>query len=148
RLLRARGAPDRPGAGPAPPPAEVLGWPRPGRVRVPVGGPSRWMRGDDAMIRLHALPSSRTRRPARPRPSGRSRRRCRARVFRLEDRTLLSTFLVDNTEDSGPGSLRQAILDADAATGRGNTIAFRIPGPGVQTIAPTSPLPAIRRGVL
>ena len=35
----------------------------------------------------------------------------------MEDRTLLSTFLVNTTADSGPGSLRQAILDSNAATG-------------------------------
>ena len=32
----------------------------------------------------------------------------------MEDRTLLSSFVVSNTGDSGPGSLRQAILDANA----------------------------------
>jgi hypothetical protein len=46
----------------------------------------------------------------------------------MEDRTLLSTFLVSNTDDSGPGSLRQAILDANAATGGTSTIDFKIPG--------------------
>ena len=66
----------------------------------------------------------------------------------MEDRTLLSTFLVSNTGDSGPGSLRQAILDSNAATGATNTIDFDIPGPGVQTIAPLSPLPAITNPVL
>ena len=66
----------------------------------------------------------------------------------MEDRTLLSTFLVTNTGDSGPGSLRQAILDSNAATGATNTIDFDIPGTGVQTIAPLSPLPAITSPVL
>jgi hypothetical protein len=66
----------------------------------------------------------------------------------MEDRTLLSAFLVTTTGDSGPGSLRQAILDSNAATGGTNTINFQIPGPGVQVIAPTSPLPAITRAVL
>jgi hypothetical protein len=61
----------------------------------------------------------------------------------VEDRTLLSTFMVKNTADSGPGSLRQAILDSNAAAGPTNTIDFDIPGQGVQTIAPTSPLPPI-----
>lgn len=32
----------------------------------------------------------------------------------LEDRTLLSVFSVANLDDAGPGSLRQAILDAEA----------------------------------
>ena len=66
----------------------------------------------------------------------------------MEDRTLLSSFLVNTTADSGPGSLRQAILDSNAATGGTNTIDFDIPGQGVQTIAPASPLPAITNPVL
>jgi hypothetical protein len=59
----------------------------------------------------------------------------------LEDRTLPST-LVTSTNDGGPGSLRQAILDADAG-GVPAVIDFAIPGAGVHTIAPTSPLPDI-----
>ena len=74
--------------------------------------------------------------------------RFRPRLEWMEDRTLLSTFLVSNTGDSGPGSLRQAILDSNAATGATNTIDFDIPGTGVQTIAPLSPLPAITNPVL
>jgi len=50
-----------------------------------------------------------------------------------------STFTVINTNDSGPGSLRQAILDANANPGL-DTIAFAIPGPGVHTITPATPL--------
>ncbi len=60
----------------------------------------------------------------------------------LEDRQLLSTFLVSNTNDSGDGSLRQAILDANSNPGL-DTIAFNINGGGVQTISPTSALPVI-----
>ena len=41
----------------------------------------------------------------------------------MEDRTLLSTFVVSNTDDSGPGSLRQAILGANAQPGA-DTITF------------------------
>ena len=74
--------------------------------------------------------------------------RLRPRVELMEDRTLLSTFLVNNTGDGGPGSLRQAILDSNAATGTTNTIDFDIPGQGVQTIEPLSPLPAITNPVL
>ena len=74
--------------------------------------------------------------------------RRRPRLEMMEDRTLLSTFLVSNTGDSGPGSLRQAILDSNAATGATNTIDFDIPGNGVQTIAPLSSLPAITQPVL
>jgi hypothetical protein len=55
--------------------------------------------------------------------------------------------LVKNTADSGPGSLRQAILDCDAAGGS-NTIDFAISGHGVQTISTISPLPAITNPVL
>ena len=52
-----------------------------------------------------------------------------------------ATFMVSNTNDSGPGSLRQAILDANASAGL-DTINFSI-GTGVQTIQPTSGLPAV-----
>ena len=53
-----------------------------------------------------------------------------------------ATFTVTNTNDSGPGSLRQAILDANATPGA-DTIAFNIPGTGVRTISPLSSLPAL-----
>ncbi len=53
-----------------------------------------------------------------------------------------NTYTVTNTNDSGAGSLRQAILDANANAGP-DTIAFNITGSGVQTIAPASALPAI-----
>jgi hypothetical protein len=64
-----------------------------------------------------------------------------------EGRRLLVTFTVTNTDDSGLGSLRQAILDASAATGP-HTIAFDIPGPGVPTLAPLAPLPWITEPVV
>ena len=51
------------------------------------------------------------------------------------------TFTVINTNDSGPGSLRQAILGANANSGL-DTIVFSI-GSGPQTIAPLSALPTI-----
>ena len=44
----------------------------------------------------------------------------------FEDRLLLSTLLVTNTADTGSGSLRQAILDANLASGK-DTIDFNIP---------------------
>jgi len=53
-----------------------------------------------------------------------------------------ATFTVTSTSDAGPGSLRQAILDANAAPGA-DTIAFNIPGPGVHTISPLSALPPL-----
>jgi hypothetical protein len=57
-----------------------------------------------------------------------------------------STFTVTNTNDQGPGSLRQAILDANANAGA-DTINFQIPGSGVPTIAPLSPLPDITEAI-
>jgi len=44
-----------------------------------------------------------------------------------------NTFTVINTADTGAGSLRQAITDANANAGP-DTIAFNIPGSGIQTI--------------
>ena len=52
------------------------------------------------------------------------------------------TKLVTNTNDEGAGSLRQAILNANATPGP-DVIAFRIPGPRPHTIRPASPLPVI-----
>lgn len=60
----------------------------------------------------------------------------------LEQRAMLAVFTVTNTADSGAGSLRQAILDANAAAGADN-IDFAIPGAGVHTISPLSALPNI-----
>ncbi len=60
----------------------------------------------------------------------------------LEARSLLTTFSVINTNDSGAGSLRQAILDANdtVASPGPDTIIFDIPGAGVHTITPQSDL--------
>jgi hypothetical protein len=52
------------------------------------------------------------------------------------------TEVVTSTADSGPGTLRQAILNANAKVGR-DTIAFNIPGAGPHTIVPASSLPEI-----
>jgi hypothetical protein len=86
--------------------------------------------------------------PRRRPPASPGILRFRPRFELVEDRTLLSTFLVMSTADSGPGSLRQAILDSNASTGQTNTIVFAIPGSGVQTISPLSALPAITQAVL
>jgi hypothetical protein len=88
----------------------------------------------------------------------------RPRLEELEDRTVLSTFLVTNTGDNGgvnpaagadTGTLRQAIVDADAAgTGTAanpDQIQFAIPttdpgynsATGAFTIQPLSALPTI-----
>ncbi len=57
-----------------------------------------------------------------------------------------ATFVVTSTANSGAGTLRQAILDANANPGL-DTINFNILGSGVQTIAPTNALPAITNAV-
>lgn len=56
--------------------------------------------------------------------------------------TLPSVILtVVNTNDSGAGSLRQALLDVGSSLGAETGIRFNIPGDGVHTIAPQSPFP-------
>lgn len=57
-----------------------------------------------------------------------------------------STFVVTNANDSGPGSLRQAITDANASPGV-DTISFNV-GSGLQTITPLQRLPTITEGVV
>jgi titin len=52
------------------------------------------------------------------------------------------TLIVSNISPSGPGSLQQAILDANSTNGL-DTIVFQIPGTGVHTISPTNALPPI-----
>ncbi len=52
------------------------------------------------------------------------------------------TIIVTNTNDSGAGSLRQAILDANTSPDD-NTIVFNIPGAGPHTINLLSALPII-----
>jgi hypothetical protein len=59
---------------------------------------------------------------------------------------LAVTFTVTTVNDSGPGSLRQAILDSNAASTAFNVINFSI-GTGAQTISPSSPLPRISNPV-
>jgi len=56
-------------------------------------------------------------------------------------------YLVTNTSNTGAGSLRQAILDANTNPGL-DTITFSIPGTGVHTIQPTSSLPLITDPVI
>ncbi|MGI8957285.1 MAG: beta strand repeat-containing protein [Chthoniobacterales bacterium] len=57
-----------------------------------------------------------------------------------------ATFTVINTNDSGAGSLRQAITDANGMAGT-DTILFAIPGTGQKTITVLSPLPQITETV-
>ena len=56
-------------------------------------------------------------------------------------------FVVTTTADSGPGSLRQAILNSNTVGGT-STIDFAVPGAGVQTIDLSSPLPLITAKVV
>ena len=107
--------------------------------RTKLTGSASW-----ADRRLHR----RRRRPTRPAEYFATSFRFRPALDVMEDRTLLSTFVVNSTADSGPGSLRQSILDSNSATGGTNTIDFAIPGQGVQTITPASPLPAISSAAL
>ena len=55
-------------------------------------------------------------------------------------------LIVTNTNDAGPGSLRQAILDANVTPGK-QVVTFAIVdlGPIVKTISPLSPLPVINQ---
>jgi hypothetical protein len=79
---------------------------------------SSWLRS----ARCFFVPSGaeKGRRPARPRERTLA---AQLSVERLEDRTVPSTFTVYNLADSGPQSLRQAILDANVNPGA-DAIAF------------------------
>ena len=57
-----------------------------------------------------------------------------------------AVFTVSNTNAFGPGSLQQAIFDANSNPGL-DTIGFNIPGSGVHTIDLLSPLPVITASV-
>src|ERR1700730_2213229 len=63
------------------------------------------------------------------------------------DSSSAATFTVTNSNDSGAGSLRQALLNANGSPGT-DTITFNIPGAGVRTISLTSALPAITDPVI
>jgi len=58
-----------------------------------------------------------------------------------------ATFTVINTNDEGPGSLRQAILDANSKAGA-DTTSFNIPGSGIKTITLLSPLPVVTESLM
>src|SRR5947209_7540239 len=57
------------------------------------------------------------------------------------------TFTVTKTNDTGVGSLRQAILNANTNSDL-DTITFNLSGTGVKTILPASPLPIITSPVI
>jgi len=72
-------------------------------------------------------------------------RKRRPRLEQLEERQLLASLMVTTNGDSGLGSLRQAILDADASQ-VSSTIGFSVgglSGNGVEVISVASALPAI-----
>jgi hypothetical protein len=77
------------------------------------------------------------------------RRPCTLVLEALEERTVPSTFVISNAADSGPGSLRQAILDSNAQGGA-NIIQFGIAnGPPTISVGSTTgkPLPQITDSV-
>jgi hypothetical protein len=116
-------------------------------------------------------------RRSRRRPGFGARRRFRFEWERVEERTLLSVLTVntvdDNTTDTSVLTLRDAITlvntvgdptslgqptmpagwaaqidNSGGGFGTNDTIDFAIPGTGVQTIAPTAPLPTITHPVV
>jgi len=90
--------------------------------------------------------SRRPKRSARPASPTRGHR---PSIEALEGRELMTGYTVTTAADAGAGSLRAAILAADSDNQVGaDTIQFAIPGGGVQTIAPKSPLPPISRTVV
>ncbi len=62
------------------------------------------------------------------------------RLEQLEDRAVSAVFTVTTVGTNGLGSLRQAILDANATAGA-DSILFNIPGAGVHTLQPAVSLP-------
>ena len=65
----------------------------------------------------------------------------------IADNDAAPSNVVTNTNDSGAGSLRDAILWANSNPGR-DTILFDIPGDGPHTISPASELPTITEAVV
>ena len=119
------------------------------RQRSAVVGPQRPNGRDDMLLSLRPTsPPARSRR----RRSVRGRRRPvqRNRLLRcepLEQRLLLAAMAVTNTNDSGLGSLRDAITQANASSGF-DQITFNISGLGPHSIRLESALPTITRSVM
>lgn len=78
-------------------------------------------------------------RPKKPPPARPNRS---LQVESLESRAVPAVLLVTNTNDSGDGSLRKAISNANL-TSAADSIEFNLPGSGVRTIAVSSQLPQI-----
>jgi hypothetical protein len=107
--------------------------------------------GVTPMIRPQASSWSDLRRRVRHRFQASTRRRqtsFRAELEALEPLTLLASFVVSSTADSGAHTLRAAIIASNAATGQTNTISFSFAGSGVQKIALLSALPPITNPVV
>jgi len=68
-------------------------------------------------------------------------------LFLPASMALTATFTVSNAGDSGTGTLRNAMLNAEASPGL-DTIGFNIPGSGVHSINPLSPLPALAEPIV
>lgn len=64
----------------------------------------------------------------------------------LQGTLAAATLMVTSTNDAGPGTLRQAILDANI-TAAADTIGFNIGGEGEKDIYLLSPLPALTNAV-
>jgi titin len=77
-------------------------------------------------------------RPGRP-----ASRRAALGLEELEGRLAPAVFTVSNINDSGAGSLRQAMLDNNATGPGPNVIDFAVPGAGVHVIRTASALPVV-----
>ncbi len=71
-----------------------------------------------------------------------AKRQRRLQIEQMERRRLLAVYNVINTNDTGAGSLRQAIIDSNFNAGA-DQIQFAIPGPGPHSIAPATAFPTI-----
>ncbi len=67
-------------------------------------------------------------------------------VDRMEERIAPATFTVTTAADSGAGSLRAAMMDANASAGA-DRIEFDIPGSGIKVISLSGHLPVIKEKV-
>lgn len=88
---------------------------------------------------MSLLPTNRSNRKITARGTGYRLRQFRPLLEALEDRLTPSSLVVSTTADSGTGSLRQAITQANADTGVTDTITFSVTG----AIQLQSALPAL-----